>query len=271
MSDHERVQEYVDLWWQAVNDLTHLLEEVPAEKWSAPTDLAGWDVRAIAAHVAHLEAVMSGADHDDVEIGQPAHVKGIMGTFTEQGVVARRDRDPDSLIREIRESTTRRHTRLLSDPPTDLTAVADGFAAFMGWSWRTLLRNRPLDIWMHEQDIRRALDIPGNMDGAAAQHAADYLIESLGYVVGKRVAPPAGTTVLLAVEGSEPRAVSVGDDGRAQPMAVPPADPTVRLALEREEFIVLAGGRRAPADVEVDVDGDQELGKRVIDAYSVMP
>lgn len=269
MTDNERVQGYVEVWWQAVDDLTRLLEKVPQDQWSTPTDLDGWDVHAIAAHVAHLEAVMSGADHDDVEIGQPPHVNGIMGTFTEQGVVARRDRNADDLIREIRESATRRHTQLLSSPPADVTALADGFASFVGWTWNTLLRNRPLDVWMHEQDVRRAIGVPGNMDSAAAQHSADYLIESLGMVVGKRVKPPAGTTVLLAVEGSQPAAVSVGDDGRAQKMAVQPARPTVRLGLSREDFIVLAGGRRDPA--QVDIDGDEQMAELILDAFAVTP
>ena len=269
MNDQEPLRGYVDLWWQAVDDVTQLLEAVPADQWSTPTDLAGWDVHAIASHIAHLEAVMSGADHDDVEIGQPAHVKGIMGRFTEQGVVARRDREPDSLIQEIRESATRRHTQLLSAPPSDPTATADGFAAFVGWSWKTLLRNRPFDVWMHEQDIRRAIGLPGNMDGPAAQHAADYLIESLPVVVGKRVAPPAGTTVLLAVEGSQQYAVSVGDDGRARPMEVPPPGPTVSLGLSREDFIVLAGGRRDPEDVVV--EGDEQLAELILDAFAVTP
>jgi uncharacterized protein (TIGR03083 family) len=269
MNDQSWSREYVDVWWQAVNDVTQLLDEVPVDQWSTPTDLAGWDVHAIASHIAHLEAVMSGADHDDVEIGQPAHVHGIMGRFTEQGVVARRDREVDSLIQEIRESSTRRHTRLVSDPPTDPTATADGFAGFIGWSWRTLLRNRPFDVWMHEQDIRRAIGKPGNLDGPAAQHTADYLIESLGLVVGKRVAPPPGTTVVLAVEGSQPSAVSVGDDGRAHRLEVPPAAPTVRLELGREDFIVLAGGRRDPDKVEV--EGDEQLAELILDAFAVTP
>ena len=268
MSDQEWSREYVDIWWQAVDDFTDLLEKVPTDQWSTPTDLPGWDVHAIAAHIAHLESVMSGADHDDVEIGQPAHVHGIMGSFTEQGVVARRDREVDSLIQEIRESATRRHTQLLADPPADPTATADGFAAVMGWSWRTLLRNRPFDVWMHEQDIRRAIGRPGNLDGPAAQHAADYLIESLGLVVGKRVAPPVGSTVVLAVEGSQPYAVSVGDDGRARPMAEPPPGPTVRLGAG-PRFVVMAGGRRDPA--KVDVAGDERLAELIVDAFAVTP
>ena len=44
MTDQERLAGYVDVWWQAINNFTALLEKIPPEQWSAPTDLAGWDV-----------------------------------------------------------------------------------------------------------------------------------------------------------------------------------------------------------------------------------
>ena len=77
---------------------------------------------------------------------------------------------PDAIINEIREAATTRHTALLADPPTD----GDGASPtpiFGGvpWNWRTLLRNRPLDVWMHEQDVRRAVGRPGGMDTRAGQ------------------------------------------------------------------------------------------------------
>ncbi len=269
MSDQERLRGYVDIWWQAVEEFAHLLEEIPADQWQTPTDLPGWNVHDVAAHTAHLEAVSAGADHDNVDIGEPEHVNGIMGQFTEQGVVARKDREPDELIRELRESATKRHTWLLENLPEDSTALADGFAAFVGWSWDRLLRNRPLDVWMHNQDIRRAIGLPGDLDTAAAKHSADYLIDSLGFVVGKKVGAPAGTTVLLSVEGSDPHAVAVGDDGRAGPMPVPPADPTVSLTMSREDFIVTAGGRRDAADVSI--AGDENLAEQILDAFAVTP
>lgn len=267
-----RLAGYIETWWQAIDDFTAFLEEVPEDAWSRPTDLPGWDVHALAAHIAHLEGGLVGVPHDDVEgiaVGAPEHVKGPMGVFTEQGVAARRDRSPDELIREIRESATRRHTMLLSDPPTDPKATADGFAGAIGWSWETLLRNRPLDVWMHEQDARRAIDRPGNLDSPAAQHVADYLCESLGFVVAKRVGAPADTSVVLAVAGSAPYAVEVGDDGRARPLADAPEEPSVRLEMDREDFIVLAGGRREPRDVRI--SGDEELGRSIVAAFGVTP
>jgi len=266
--DAARLAGYVDVWWQACDDFTTLLERVPAERWSTPTDLPGWDVHAVVAHTAHLEAVLAGAPEETVAIGEPSHVRGLLGAYTEQGVVARRDRTPDELITEIRESTTTRHTALLSDPPTDASARPERIFGGVPWTWERLLRNRPLDVWMHEQDVRRALGLPGGLDSAPARHTADYLTESLGLVVGKRVAPAPGTTVLLEVAGSPARAVVVGDDGRAQQVA-PPSDPTVWLRLDREDFIVLAGGRRAPSSARV--EGDQELGHRVLGAFAVTP
>ena len=133
------------------------------------------------------------------------------------------------------------------------------------------MRNRPLDVWMHEQDIRRAVDRPGGMDSPAARHTADYLAESLGFVVAKRVGASPGTTVVLEVTGSDPLAFGVTDAGRGERLADPPAEPTVELSMDRESFILLAGGRRAPETDAVTVTGDAGLGQRIVDTLAVTP
>ena len=271
MTDQERLAGYVEVWWRAIDDFTSLLEEIPADQWSRPTDLAGWDVHAVAAHIAHLESILAGTPEETVDVGEPDHVTGLMGFYTEQGVVSRRDRTPDELINEIRESATSRHTTLLADPPTDGTAKPDRIFGGVGWDWSTLLRNRPLDVWMHEQDVRRAVDRRGGMDSPAARHTADYLAESLGFVVAKRVGAPPGTTVVLEVTGSDPLAFGVTDAGRGEPLAGLPAEPTVGLSMDRESFILLAGGRRAPEADSVAVTGDAGLGKRIVDTLAVTP
>ncbi|MFN8192944.1 MAG: maleylpyruvate isomerase family mycothiol-dependent enzyme [Nocardioidaceae bacterium] len=270
-SDRDLLLGYVDVWWHAVVDLTHLLESLPAEQWSMPTDLPGWDVHAVAAHTAHLEAVLAGAPEETVEVEPAPHVRGLMGLYTEQGVVARRDRTPDELVSEIRTSAAIRHALLLADPPTDASARPAVIFGGVPWDWRTLLRNRPLDVWMHEQDVRRAVGRPGGLDSAAAKHTADYLAESLPMVVAKRVGAPAGTTVVLRMPGSRPLSVRVNTEGRGVRVPEVPADPTVRISTDRETFVCLAGGRRAPAPGEVGLDGDQELGHRILDAMAVTP
>jgi hypothetical protein len=100
---------------------------------------------------------------------------------------------------------------------------------------------------------------------------ADYLAESLGVVLAKRVGAPAGTTAILEVAGSEPVAFGVTDNGRGERLPEPPAEPTVRLGMDREAFIVLAGGRRDPDPGAVRVDGDRALGQRILDMLAVTP
>ena len=270
MTDAQTLAGYVSVWWEAIDSFTDLLEQVPPEQWATPTDLPGWDVHAVVAHTAHLEALLSGRRHDDVEIGDAPHARGMMGQFTEQGVVARRDDSPDDLITEIREAATIRHTQLLADPPTDGAAAAPGLFGAIGWSTETLLRNRPLDVWMHEQDVRRAVGLPGGVDSAPATHCATYLLESFPFVVGKRAQAPAGTTARLNVSNHEAVTVAVGDDGRGA-LVDDAGEPTVGLSMDRETFLVLAGGRRSVAPGAVEISGDADLGARILAAMAVTP
>lgn len=270
MSDAQRLSDLVATWWQAIDDFTAVLESVPHEQWDTPTDLPGWDVHAVVAHVAHLEHLLAGGDHDDVEVVDAPHAKGMMGTFTEQGIIARRSRTPDDLINELRAGATARHTELLASPPTDGDAPAPGVFGMIGWSTLTLLRNRPLDVWMHEQDVRRAVGQPGGLDSPAAAHTVDYLLESMPIVVAKRAKCAPGTTVVVDIEGHDPVAVAVSDDGRGARVDVPESA-TTTLRTDLESFILLAGGRRAPASGRVQIEGDAEVGQQVLDAMAVTP
>ena len=271
MSDRERLAGYVDVWWEAIDDFTQLLESLPADEWSTPTDLPGWDVHACAAHTAHLEAVLAGAPEETLEVEPAAHVTSLAQAYTEQGVVARRDATPDELINEIRESATKRRTFLLADPPDDATEMPPRTPGDIPWNWQTLLRNRPLDVWMHEQDVRRAVGRPGHLDTAPAQHTADYLIEGMGLVLAKRAAAPPGSTLVVRVEGSAPAAFGVSDSGRGGPLAEVPADPTVELQLDRETFVILAGGRQPGGGVTTMVAGDPELAQRILAGMAITP
>ena len=270
------LQQYVDTWWVSIGDLLDLASSLDAAEWDLPTDLPGWDVRAVLAHTAHLEGVLGGGPHEpdpfaDGSVPVPEHVTGLMGQFTEIGVLNRRETDPAEIIEEIRRYSAVRHDDLLADPPTDPDALAPGIFGAIGWSTGTLLRNRPLDVWMHEQDVRRAVGRPGHLDTPGARHCVDYLSQSLGYVLAKRVKAEAGTTLATHVEGHEPIAATVGADGRGLLLPEVPDDPSVTLRMDRETFLLLAGGRRPAAVGDVAVEGDQELAARILAALAVTP
>jgi uncharacterized protein (TIGR03083 family) len=270
MDDQQRLAAYVEVWKQAVDDLLALLETLPEEGWSRPTDLAGWDVRAVASHVAHLEAVLAGGPEETADVGEPPHVTGFLGLYTEIGVVNRRERTGAEIVAEIRAAADTRYAMLLADPPTDAGARPAVTPGGVPWSWETLLRNRPLDVWMHEQDVRRAVGRPGGLDSAPAGHTAEYLAEALGFVLAKKVGAAPGTTVVLEMAGSDPYAFTVNDARRGERLPAVPAEPTATLRMDRESFICLAGGRCA-APGQVSLDGDLELAQRVVDAMATTP
>ena len=188
------------------------------EDWSRPTDLPGWDVRACAAHTAHLEAILAGAPEETASFEPPDHATSLMSLYTEQGVVARRHRTPAELVEEIRAVATTRHDAAAGRPAHRRSgSTRSRSSAGSRWDWETLLRNRPLDVWMHEQDVRRAVGRPGGLDSPAARHVVDYLAESLGYVLARRAAAPAGTTLVLRVDGHDAKGFAVDENGRGAP------------------------------------------------------
>lgn len=272
-SDRERLQGYVESWRSAVDDTLTLLRSLDDADWSRPTDLPGWDVKAVTCHLAHLESDLAEIKQQRVELPDRPHLTSPTSRFTELGVVAREDKDPAEIVDELEESARIRHERLLADPPADGKADPPRTPGKIGWNWETLLSNRVVDVWMHEQDVRRAVGRPGGFGTPGAAHTVATFARGFSYVVGKLVAPPAGTTVVLDVTGSNPvhLAVEVDESGRAAVVPSELSSPSVVLRMDVETFVVLAGGRRPVDAVAVEVTGDPALGRRVLEAMAVTP
>lgn len=271
MSDAARLAGLVETWRTAIDDFVALAREIPAEQWDLPTDLDGWSVKDNVAHTAHLEAVLAGAPEETVAVDPAPHIKDLTGFYTEQGVLARRDRDMAALCDEIEQSAATRYAELQADPPQDGTAMPPRTPGSVPWNNDTLLNNRPLDVWMHEQDIRRAIGRSGGYDGATAAHAIRRLAGGLPMVLGKRVAPPMGTGVRIDLsDAGASWSVAIGEDGRAARVERL-TEPTVLITLSAEDFVVLAGGRRTVEDTSPTFEGDAALGRTLLENLSVTP
>lgn len=271
MTSTEQLKAYVDTWWSSIGDLITLLEALPESDWDLATDLPGWDVRAIASHIAHLEGLSGGAPREEAEVPDSDHIHSPMGQFTEIGVLTRREAPRAGIIDEIRSYSSTRHDELLASLPEDPDAPAPGVFGAIGWSNAKLLRNRPLDVWLHEQDIRRATGRPGNLDTAGAVHTTDYLLEGFGFVLAKKAGAAPGTTVLLDVEAHTPRAFAVTADGKGVPLADPVEAPTVTLSTDRETYVLLAAGRSSADPAKVTIDGDSTLGTKIVENLNITP
>lgn len=262
------LETYVRGWRESADAVIALGSDLSEADWSTPTDCPGWTVKDVVAHVAHLEVDMCRADQGSF---QSSGAQEVVSAYTEAGVAERRDRSPAELIAELSAAVEQRWAQL-ADLPEHPQGAAPITPAGVAWTWDTLLRNRVIDVWVHEQDIRRAVGRRGGLDGTGAQIAAMTFSFAMPYVLGKRVRPPAGSIVRWDVSGEVPLdlAVQVGEDGRAQRVDVMD-HPTATLSMSTEAFTVLAAGRRTPDQLAVTIVGDQELGRATLAAMAVTP
>jgi hypothetical protein len=70
--------------------------------------------------------------------------------------------------------------------------------------------------------------------------------------------------VVWRITGEVPLEIGaiVGDDGRAAAQVADEPDATITLT--NESFTLLAAGRRTPDQVDVELDGDETLGRAVL-------
>lgn len=269
--DPERLGQLVEVWHGACAAFVRLVRDLSPAEADLPTDLEGWSVKDNVAHTAHLEAVLAGAPEETVEVAEAPRLRSPMHRYTEQGVLARRDHDLGRLADEIEGAVATRYAALRADPPTDGSVPAPRTFSGLAWDIRTLLSNRALDVWMHDQDVRRATARSGGFDSPAATHVLGVFASALPMIVGKRLAPPPGTRVRLAVPAAGlDRTVLVGADGRAA--ATDDDGPfTTSVTLSPEELVVLAGGRRTPGSTSPTIEGDAELAHRLLRSLTVTP
>ena len=246
-------------------------EDLSPDQWDTMTDCPGWTVRDQLAHVIGTESMLLGRPSPDPAPAALAHVHNPIGEMNEAWVDARRQLPGDRVLAEFEAVTAARIAALEAMNDEQLEASTPSPVGEVPYA--TFMDVRVMDCWTHEQDIRRALGRPGHLEGAAPKAAIDRLVSSFGYVVGKRVGPPDGSTVVLELDKARRIAV-VMSDSRAKPTD-PPADPTVRIRTDGETYACLAAGRwtadHAIASGRVAFSGDEALGRRVVRNMSITP
>jgi uncharacterized protein (TIGR03083 family) len=242
----------------------------PAQ-WQLPTDLPGWTVQDNLSHMVGTERMLQGLPATEHRSGEAAHVRNPIGEWNEHEVDVRRSRSGAEVLAEWNELTALRLATLRAgddeyfaqpaSTPTGPGTMAD------------FLHIRVLDCWAHEQDMRRAVGVPGSLDSPSAAHTIDRLIRTLGIVVGKRAGTPEGGVVRITLTGPVERDLWFEVvDGRATPRDAADVAPLAGVRLDSEAFAVLALGRRT-ADAYADritLDGDTELGQRIVDSLNMM-
>lgn len=262
----------VEAYRDALQGLLDVANGLDEEQWWVGTDLPAWDVFDIVAHVVAVEDELAGRPvpssiHDWSRF---PHAQTPFQQYTEVGVEARRGLPPTELVAQLTDLVAERD-RQLAHAPDNPDAEMRGPAGLVGPVER-MIGTRVLDLWAHEQDIRRAVGEPTRMRGAAAEAALDRMVEALPIVVARQARLAPGSLVRFVVTGDPGVTVTIGvdDDGRGVVAAdSAPADVTLTFGLE--ELQLLFCGRRSSPSVAVGVQGDTALAERVIPALAVTP
>jgi uncharacterized protein (TIGR03083 family) len=265
MTDDELVA-MLGMVWGSISDLGGPLTEA---EWKTPTECPGWSVQDNLTHITAFEWRLLGRpDPEHAVAGDLPHVKNDIGKSNEVFVDSRRTWTGEAAVTEFDEVIAARLAQLRDAPP-DYFAEETWTPAGPG-QVRDLLPFRIFDSWVHEQDMRRAVGWPGDLDTPVAAAALERITGAMPFVVGKKAGAPDGATVAFALSGPLARTLAIGvDGGRAKPLAEVPPAPTATIATDTETFARLGTGRVAPeqalADGRVIVDGDVDLGRRVVE------
>lgn len=264
-TDHELV-DMLDAVWISVEDATGGISE---DQWKTGTECPGWTVQDNVVHITALEAMSIGKDLPLAELPDDLpHVKNDFGRKNEEWIESRRSWSGADALAEFHTITRERIEGLRA--LDDAGFGADSWTPQGPGTVRDLLPFRIFDSWVHEQDIRRALGAPGDLDSAAAAHALGMMAKPMAFVVGKKAGAPDGAVVVFSLRGPLARDLVVAvDGGRASLVDTPTGEPTVTIAMGTETFARLAAGRidvdATVAAGDVTFTGDAALGRRVVD------
>jgi len=270
--------ELVEAYAQTVQHLIDLGRTMRPDDATRPTDCPGWTVLDQIAHVASLEAMVAGEPEPDVDISHHAHVRHAFGARVERYVESRRGRDLEEVLDELEERLAERLMFYRSGTEWAEREVAGPFGTT---TWGDLLAIRTFDIWVHEQDVREALERPGGLDSGAAALAVSRLFAALPRIVAREAAIEPGNAVVLDLTG--PTVGRAGarveeHDGKARGIPLFTGDAeehpdvvTTSLSMSTAVAGRLAGGRKAPDELHVVVHGDDEVARRVMAAMAITP
>lgn len=257
--------------------LTKLVSPLTDEQWRTATECPGWSVADNIGHIIGTESMLWGEPTPAApeEVTTAAHVKNPIGALNEAWVESLRLLPKAEVIERFRAITQRRLAALEQMSEADLDRV--GPSPIGDVAYREFMDIRLMDCWVHEQDIRRALAMPGHHTGRITERAIDRFVGAMGFVAARKAGASDGSVLAFELTGDGARRFTVVVDGRRARVGGPLADgqdATVSLVMAAETFCCLSLGRWAGPDVRaaglVTMLGDRALGERMVDAMTFM-
>ena len=273
MTVHSKLQPYIDAWTHSIESINAMVSPLTEGEWNRRTDCPFWSVRDVVSHIIGFECELLGDPRPIHSLPSDLrHITSEVARYTEVPVDIRRHHTAPEMTSELEYTIIRRSRQLRNEsrqPDADVRAIGGGETTLEEQLWE-----RVFDVWVHEQDLRRALDQPGDLASAAAVLARDRVIRALPKVVAHDAGAGPGSAVVFDVHGPLEfmRTVRVNAEGHGTIDSAVSLGPAVTFVVDWETFLRLLCGRIKPGavrDGRLKVEGDQELADAILSRIAV--
>jgi len=256
-------------WLRAIESFAELAATLTEAQWQAPSPCPGWSVGDLVAHTVDVEEHMAGVPLPDYEPDWASlpHVTD-SGRRMEPGVDRRRGIDRSSVLDELSAIVITRSAQMADLDPS--ATILSPFGREI--SMAAMMRMRVFDIWVHEQDIRTAIQQPGNLTSDSARLTQQMIVDSLPKAWAKSIAAPVDAVLQVDITGDElPITVFVqsADDGRGELVTTYDGEPEVKIRGSWPVFLAASTGRGPASDLEL--SGNLALGEVLLTHLNIAP
>ena len=257
--------------------LIELLGSLEPNEWDLQTIAPLWKVRDVAAHLLDtvlrkLSVVRDSCYVEAVDIRSPHDVVTLVNRLNREGVLVYRRLSPPVLIDMMKmacEQSARFHESL--DPLAPAAFAVSWAGEETSLNWFDTARELT-ERWHHQQQIRLATNRPGILTPDLYQPVLDCFVRGLPHVY-RDVDAPVGTLLLLEISGecggrwflsrgsTQWDFVSRADRDFASRVIIPEA-----LAWR----LFTKGVDRNSARAQIEVEGDRDLGEKVLHLTAIV-
>lgn len=240
--------------------------------WATATCLPGWTVKDQLSHLAGTERMLAGEPAPAVAVPDAPYLRNDLARANEAWVEANRPLAGSAVLASFEAVVGRRLAALAAMTQADFDKPS-WTPVGRDETYGRFMRVRHYDCFLHEHDIRQALGLEDRDDPAHVRSALEETAAAIGYLVGRKAALPAGTSVRIELTGSVEATYLVRVNERAELVERLRGEPTTGIRLPVMVFLRLTGGRLEFSEVmdEVVLEGDESLAVRLASrlAYTI--
>ena len=267
----------VELFSPLSHELVTALKALQPLDWERPTICAPWRVKDVAAHLlggnfGRLWNRVDASAQPDTPYGDYEHLLNLINDENDLWIQAAQRISPEILI-ELLELTDRRLYEYFNG--LDPYALAHITVAWAGDSlppnWFDIAREYT-EKWLHQQHIREAVHIPLLTGHAWLAPVLDTFMRGLPRTF-RNMHAMNGTSIAVQITGEAGGEWSLVRDGDAWNLysgSAPEAISRVQLDQDLAWRLFTKGVGREEARSQVQIEGNQRVGEKVLELVSIM-